>query len=298
MSPMAHHAFTLVTGQRPSTIAELLNLGTTRLEINSDSARLDAEVLLAHLLDKSRSFLLAWPQHRVDEALISNYEALIARRISGEPVAYITGCKEFWSLMLRVNHHTLIPRPETEHLVEQALALLPTEKNCRVADLGTGSGAIALALAWERRHWQIVACERCPEALAMARSNAHDLGLDNVAFRHSDWCAALDAGESFELIAANPPYVRHGDPRLEEDVLRFEPEAALIAGQDGLEDLYTIARLAKAHLRNGGWLLLEHGDEQQQAVMERLRKEGYEKITGLQDYGGLPRLVAACWEAP
>ncbi len=289
---MAHP---IATGRQPSTIADLLSMGAARLGACSDSARLDAELLLAHLLDKPRSFLFAWPQQPVAEALTPDYEALIARRAAGEPVAYLTGRREFWSLTLRVNRHTLIPRPETEHLVEQALALLPVTTGCRVADLGTGTGAIALALARERRHWQIVACERCPEALATARANARELGLDHVEFRRSDWCAALGRGEAFDLIAANPPYVRHGDPRLAEDVLRFEPRAALIAGPDGLEDLRTIARQAKEHLHHGGWLLLEHGDDQAQSVMELLRQEGYREITDRRDYGGRPRLAMARW---
>ncbi|MFQ5486829.1 MAG: peptide chain release factor N(5)-glutamine methyltransferase [Gammaproteobacteria bacterium] len=290
---MAHP---LATGRRPSTIADLLGTGAMRLDKCSDSARLDAELLLAHLLDKPRSFLLTWPQQRIDEALIPEYDSLIARRAGGEPLAYLTGRKEFWSLTLRVNRHTLIPRPETEHLVEQALALLPTEKGCRVADLGTGSGAIALALARERSHWQIVACERCPEALGTARANASELKLDNVEFRRSDWCAALARDEAFDLIVANPPYVRHGDPRLAEDVLRFEPQAALIAGPEGLEDLRTIARQAKCHLYPGGWLLLEHGDDQEQAVTELLRQEAYREIADRRDYGGRPRLTMARWE--
>ncbi len=295
MSHMVRRPAPLAAGQRPTTIAELLNRGAARLGGHSDSARLDAEVLLAFLLDKPRSFLLAWPQQRVAEALIADYEALIARRAGGEPVAYLTGRKEFWSLTLRVNRHTLIPRPETELLVEQALTLLPAGKSCQIADLGTGSGAIALALARERRHWQIVACERCPEALSTAHANAREQGLDNVEFRRSDWCAALAQDEVFDLIAANPPYVRRGDPRLEENVLRFEPHTALIAGRDGLEELRTIARQAKAHLRRGGWLLLEHGDDQEQAVVELLRTEGYGEIADRRDYGGRPRLAVARW---
>ncbi len=297
MSALSHRATPHGQAAAP-TIAGLLAAATQRLGGHSDSPRLDAEVLLARVLEKPRSFLLAWPEKHIDRHCMADYEALIARRMDGEPVAYLTGRKEFWSLQLRVDRHTLIPRPETEHLVEAALTWLPADRPCRVADLGTGSGAIALALAWERRHWRITACDKSPEALATARRNATELGLDNVECRQGDWCAALEDGGQFDLIAANPPYIRNGDPRLDEAVLRFEPRLALIAGDDGLEDLAAIIHQARAHLRPGGRLLLEHGDDQAAAVMTLLDQAGYEEISDQRDYAGRPRLARARWGRP
>ncbi|HHH36876.1 MAG TPA: peptide chain release factor N(5)-glutamine methyltransferase [Gammaproteobacteria bacterium] len=280
-------------------MAALLDLGAAQLSSVTDSPRLEAEILLAHALDRPRSFLHAWPRREVETGARRHYVALVTRRRDGEPVAYLTGRKEFWSLELAVNRHTLIPRPETELLVEQALALLPAGGPCRVVDLGTGSGAIALALARERPAWTVVACERCPRALATARANARTLGLlARVEFRSSDWCSALANDAPYDLICANPPYVREQDPRLEADVLRFEPETALIAGPEGLEDLRAIARQARGHLRPGGWLLLEHGDDQETAVAGLLEKAGYEAIEDLRDYAGRPRLARARWPGP
>ncbi len=275
-------------------VGDLLQEATDALRTRSDSPRLDAEVLLAHLLERPRSHLHAWPRRPVPPAIATGFRRLVQRRARGEPVAYLTGRKEFWSLTLRVNRHTLIPRPETECLVERALALLPADAACRIADLGTGSGAIALALAKERPRWRLTACDISRRALVTARANARHLGLSRqVDFRLSDWCRCLDTAERFDLIAANPPYVRAGDPRLAEDVLRFEPATALIAGTEGLEALRAIADQARHFLRPGGWLLLEHGDDQQACVQRLLAKEGYEDIEGWQDHAGRPRLVQA-----
>ncbi len=277
-----------------ASITAALARGAEQLRAASDSPRLDAEVLLAHVLDCPRSRLFAHPEAVLQPQARSRYEHLLQRRAAGEPVAYLTGQREFWSMTLRVNRHTLIPRPETELLVEQALTLLPADFPCRVADLGTGSGAIALALARERPAWRLLACDISPRALATARANARRLGLlGRVRFRRSDWCAGLDARERFQLIAANPPYVRSDDPRLAQDVLRFEPAVAVAAGPKGLEHLRAIVRQARHRLQPGGWLLLEHGDDQRAAVLELLQEAGYEDVEDLDDHAGRPRLARA-----
>lgn len=272
----------------PRTIAQLLAHAVRQLA--TDTARLDAEVLLAHALDKPRSHLHAWPDRVPDSDARARFEALLARRAGGEPVAYLTGVREFWSLPLAVTPATLIPRPETETLVSLALALIPAGVPVDVADLGTGSGAIALAIARERPHARILATDRSANALEVARANAQHLAVDTVDFAAGDWCTALGARE-FDLIVSNPPYIPAGDPHLAQGDVRFEPRTALAAGSDGLVDLAAIAHCARTHLRAGGWLLLEHGYDQQSAVMHLLRDLGYRDIAGHPDSSGLDRVV-------
>jgi release factor glutamine methyltransferase len=240
----------------------------------------DAELLLAHVLDRPRSWLYAHGDAALDATAVTRFEALLARRAQGEPVAYLTGRRGFWRFELAVTPATLIPRPETELLVELALARLPAERALRVADLGTGSGAIALALAFERPRAQVVATDASPDALAVARGNAAALGLANVAFRQGDWFAPL-AGERFDLVASNPPYIAAGDPHLAE--LRFEPAAALASGADGLDAIRAIVRDAPAHLQPGGWLLLEHGPDQGAAVRALLHAAGLVAVATERD---------------
>lgn len=249
----------------------------------------DAEFLLVHVLRKPRSWLFA---HRDDEAsdeAAAAFEALVQRRADGEPVAYLTGQRGFWRFDLAVTPATLIPRPETELLVELALARLPGDRDLRVADLGTGSGAIALALAYERPRAQVFACDASAPALAVAQANARALGLANIAFCAGDWLAPL-VGERFHLVASNPPYIALGDPHLLEGDLRFEPAAALSSGIDGLDAIRRIAADAPSHLEAGGWLLLEHGWDQGAAVRELLGRAGFQDVTTERDLEGRDRV--------
>lgn len=255
------------TAAAPIRVDALLREARGRIEAA------EAELLLAHLLQRSRTWLFAHDDHSVDAESAQRMRALIQRRADGEPVAYLLGRRGFWRFDLQVSPATLIPRPETERLVELALERLPRDRALAVADLGTGSGAIALALAAERPSARVVAVDLSDPALQVARANAADLGLGNVEFRQGDWFAPL-AGERFDLIASNPPYIEAGDPHLGQGDLRFEPLAALASGGDGLDAIRRIARDAPAHLHAGGWLLIEHGWRQGAAVRELLSAAG------------------------
>lgn len=257
-----------------------------------ESARLDAELLLAHVLCKKRTFLRAWPDYVLSENERVTYQRLLYRRQGGEPLAYITGCWEFWSLPLKVTPHTLIPRPETELLVELALQCLPPSSQW-VADLGTGSGAIALALAKERPHWQIWATDQSSEALAVAQENAGQLNLSTIRFALGDWCAALPPEQRFDMILSNPPYIAPDDEHLTGDGVCFEPATALISTNQGLSDLEKIVQQAYGRLCPGGWLLLEHGSTQASAVREILAAQGFGEITTCLDLSGLERVTQA-----
>jgi release factor glutamine methyltransferase len=240
----------------------------------------DAALLVAHALGRTRSWLYAHGDDPVDEAAREACERLVGRRAAGEPVAYITGHRGFWRFDLRVTPDTLVPRPETELLVELALERLPEGKPLRIADLGTGSGAIALALAHERPAARVVAVDASAAALEVARGNARALGIGNVEFREGDWLQPL-AGETFDLIASNPPYIAVGDPHL--DDLRHEPALALSSGADGLDAIRTIVRDAPPRLVAGGWLLLEHGLDQGAAVRALLSAAGYADVSTARD---------------
>ncbi len=272
------------------TSGDLLASALAVLGREPSSARLDAEVLLAHTLDKPRTRLLGWPDDPVPANQAARYRELIARRADGEPVAYLTGMREFWSLPLEVTRETLIPRPDTERLVEVALALIPDGKPLTVADLGTGSGAVAAALASERPECHVIATDLCPRALAVATRNMARLALDNVTLRQGDWCDAL-ADERCALIVANPPYVARGDAHLAGDEVRFEPRLALSAGADGLDAIRAITACAAAHLLPGAALVIEHGHRQGPAVRRLFRRHDYKKVAGYQDLGGNDRVV-------
>jgi release factor glutamine methyltransferase len=259
----------------------------------SDSPRLDAEILLAHALHKPRSYLRAFAEVEVEAESEQAFALLVARRAAGEPIAHLTGEREFWSLLLQVTTDTLIPRPDTELLVEQALEHIPADADWQIADLGTGSGAIALAIASERPRCHVVACDLSTAALAVAQANAQKLGLDNVEFRHSDWCSALAGDEQFEMIVSNPPYIRAADPHLEQGDVRFESRLALVAGEDGLDAIRLILDQAKQHLVSGGWLLIEHGHDQGQSLRELFTAAGYADAKTLQDSGQNDRLSLA-----
>ena len=268
----------------PHTIAGLLAQARRRI----DPA--DADLLLAHALGRSRTWLLAHGDDGIAAAEAARFTALVERRAAGEPVAYLTGSRGFWTLELAVTPATLVPRPETELLVELALERIPADAEARVADLGTGSGAIALAIAKERPRARVLATDAREAALEVARGNARRNRIGNVEFRHGDWLAPLH-GERFDLVASNPPYIALGDPHLDEGDLRFEPPSALSSGSDGLDAIRAIARAAPAHLRAGGWLLLEHGWEQGGAVRALLHEAGFAEVATERDLEGRDRVT-------
>ena len=271
-----------------SSIAELLRL-TSALDGVSDSPRLDLEVLLCHVLDKPRSYLFTWPEKTLDQKRLVHFNDLLKRRSHGEPIAYLTGQKEFWSLSLDVNSTTLIPRPDTELLVETALHLID-KPDARVLDLGTGTGAIALALASERMNWQIIAVDAVPEAVALAEKNRQSLGFDNVRVMRSNWFADLVA-QQFDLIVTNPPYIDVDDHHLKEGDVRFEPASALVSGNGGLADIELIICGAKKYLCAGGYLLIEHGYQQARSVRDLFHAEGYHQLVTQNDLAGHERLT-------
>ena len=252
----------------------------------------DAYVLLAHVLGRNRAGLAAHPEDRLTYSKAESFFALAKRRREGEPVAYLTGTREFWGLTLAVTTAVLIPRPETEALVEFALSVLPADRETRVLDLGTGSGAIALALAHERPQAQVLATDRSHAALEVAQHNAQRLALSNVCFLVSDWYTCVPGG-AWDLIVSNPPYVAPCDPHLSEGDLRFEPAIALTADDAGLAALRTIVTGAYPRLAPGGWLIVEHGFDQSVAVQALFRSAGFEKLTPLRDLAGIPRIVAS-----
>lgn len=248
----------------------------------------EAQLLLAWVLDKDRGWLYAWSDAEVSSEQAAQFQTLCAQRAAGQPIAYLIGQREFWSLPLKVTPATLIPRPETEHLVEQALAAQPANKVCRVLDMGTGSGAVALAIASEQPNWQISACERSIEALATARENAKNLQLA-VNFVESDWFSAIST--TFDLIVSNPPYIPDNDPHLAQGDLRFEPSSALAAGNDGLDDIRLLITQAPQHLAPEGQLLLEHGYDQAAQVRALMNAAGYREVRSVQDLAGHERIT-------
>ena len=272
----------------PASIRQLLAQATERL--SSDTARLDAEVLLAHTLGKMRSHLHAWPEKILSAEQQLQFQHLLQARIRGEPVAYLTGQREFWSLPLGLTPATLIPRPETETLVALALEVIPVNSTALIADLGTGSGAIALAVAHERPGCRLLATDISPAAIEIAAANARQLGINNIEFHTGDWCKPL-AGRQYDVIMSNPPYIRNTDPHLQSGDVRFEPRSALAAGPEGMDDLEKIARCAGHLLKAGGWLLMEHGYEQGKQAMQLLEANGFQTVSDHADEAGLSRVV-------
>ena len=254
--------------------------------------RLEAELLLAHAIERDQSHLLAWPDARLEAAELARFEALLAERERGVPVAYLLGRREFWSLELEVSPATLVPRPETEILVERALACIPDDRPCRVLDAGTGSGAIALAIANERPQARVVALDRSREALAVAARNRARLDLRNLALIQGDWLAAI-AHDTLDLLVSNPPYVAEQDPHLQQGDLPHEPRTALAAGPDGLDALRVLIPQAASRLRPGARLLIEHGHDQAEAAARLARMAGLVDIRMHRDLAGLPRVLEA-----
>lgn len=280
-----------------TTAGAALARATTRLDGLSASPRVDADILLSHVLGKPRSWLMARPEAMLSDRQQEDYHALIEARATGVPVAYLTGYREFWSHSFRVTPATLIPRPETEHLIEAALERLPAHRACRIADLGTGSGIIALTLALARPDCGVIASDVSAAALAVAADNAARLAADNVEFRLGDWFAAI-RGMRFDLIASNPPYIAGADTHLARGDLRHEPALALTPGPGGLEAIETLIAGASDHLEVGGWLIIEHGYDQGAAVRDLFTRHGYTDIAALDDLGGQPRVAAARLPVP
>lgn len=270
------------------TLAALIAAGRDAL-LPGDSARIDSELLLAHAIGADRTTLYREPERCVSAAESAAFEQLISERACGRPIAQILGCAEFWSLSFAVNEHVLIPRPETELLVE--LALERAAPDAVIVDLGCGSGAIGVALATELILATIVATDFSTAALAIASSNARRLGAERVRFVRADWLAPFRAG-GIDMIVSNPPYVEADDPRLVESDIRFEPRAALAAGPDGLTAIRQIVDAARGVLRPGGWLLVEHGYNQGQAVRNLFRRARYADVTTAADIGGMDRITS------
>ena len=272
----------------PATVAQALQHAR-----EAGLERLDAQLIVGGVLGRSRTWLLAHDTDTLTDADAQCIATLIARRAAGEPLAYLQGDQEFFGLHLRVTPDVLIPRPDTETLVNWALECLPGDRPCRVADLGTGSGAIALAIASQRPLAEVTAVDLSDAALAVARGNAQALGLGNVRFAAGSWLGPL-AGQRFDLIVSNPPYIAEGDPHL--PALRFEPITALTAGRDGLSDLRQIIASAGGHIHGNGHLLLEHGYDQADAVAQLLRDAGFTDVSTRFDLGAQPRCTGGRWQ--
>lgn len=270
----------------------LLSIGLLLRTEAFQAIRLDVECLLAYVLNVSRPYLHTWPEQAITPEQKKRFDILLERRIQGEPLAYIVGYQEFWSLPLMVSKAVLIPRPETELLVEQVLAFFPkTLPNIRLLDLGTGSGAIALALASERPDWQITAVDKSLDALCIAKKNAQDLNIQNVELYQSDWFSAVSLKRQFDIIVGNPPYIAPMDIHLQQAELKYEPKEALVSSPDGLEDCRKIIQMAPRYLALEGWLMLEHGYDQGPAMIALMKDHGFTKVQDINDLAGLSRLT-------
>lgn len=270
-------------------IRTALDHALQQLDKQRAESRLDAELLLAHVLNKNRAYLFAHPEALIPQEQLDSYKQLIEKRAKGTPIAYLTGYRDFWSLNLKVNEHTLIPRHETELLVELTLDLVPDLSNTAILDMGTGSGAIALAIAKERPHWNVTACDFSQEALKIAQENAERLKITNINFYHSDWFNTLPK-KQYHAIISNPPYISEQDPHLNQGDIRFEPLSALASGQDGLADLQYIVQHSFEYLLPDGLLLLEHGYDQKAQLRAILDELGYKNVRCWQDIQGLDRV--------
>lgn len=269
-------------------LGEYLREAKQALAELSDSASIDAELLMSHTIKKDRVFMFAHPEFQLSEHDAELFSKLVARREKGEPIAHIIQEKEFWSLPLKVNSHTLIPRPDTEVLVEKVLEFLPKQA-VHVLDLGTGTGAIALAIAKERPDCTITAVDVIPEAVSLAKENANNLGIKNVVIGQSSWFSSVQG--MYSCIVSNPPYIDDADAHLNEGDVRFEPRSALVAGNHGFADIELIADQAKQYLLPGGGLFLEHGWKQGERVRQILANAGFRDVATCQDYGGNDRVT-------
>ena len=274
-----------------TTLAQALKQAISQLHMH-DQAGLDAEVLLAHVLNKPRVYLYTWPEAVLSQDQELQFLNVIRQRAAGQPVAYLTGRREFWSLNFAVTPDSLIPRPETELLVERTLALLPENETLQVADLGTGSGAIAIALAHERRNWRLYAIDRSFQCVKLAQHNAQRLDVDNLCCINADWNKAL-ADQSLDAMVANPPYIADHDPHLQQGDVCFEPATALTSGPQGLNDLRSLIKDAPRVLKPGGWIVLEHGMNQAENLHIMLNNIDFINITTALDLAGLERVSCA-----
>lgn len=274
-----------------STIKQILTLSTEKLSSVSDSAQLDSELLLTSIINKPRSYLHAWPEKTLSESELNKFNSRLKRRLIGEPIAHILGERGFWSLNLNVTTDTLIPRPDTERLVELALENIPQQAQWKILDLGTGTGAIALSLSKERPDCFVTATDQSLAALTVAQQNAEKNQISNIKFIQSDWFSELE-NQQFDMIVTNPPYICDNDPHLRKGDVRFEPMSALTSGVDGLDDIRTIIKNSRKHLTKDGQLLIEHGYEQADAVSDLLKAANFKSVRNFKDYGGNPRVSA------
>ncbi|CAA9889578.1 N5-glutamine methyltransferase, modifies release factors RF-1 and RF-2 [Candidatus Methylobacter favarea] len=276
------------------TIQSALAKAAALLADSSDSAALDAEILLCRILDKDRSYLRAWPDRQLEPEHINHFWTLMQERQKGMPIAYITGNREFWSRDFHVTPDVLIPRPETELLVELSLKLIPSDQCVRIIDLGTGSGIIAVTLALECPHAKISATDLSLSALSIAQLNAHSHHVTHIDFYHSDWLTGIPDAK-FNLVISNPPYIAEDDSHLQKGDIRFEPQTALRASRQGLNEIQIIADTARNHLEPGGHLLVEHGYNQQQQVQAIFKQFNYDNIQTYKDLSGQPRVTYGQW---
>ena len=272
-------------------IQQVLQQASKALAETSPSAMLDTQVLLTHVLRCNTAHLAAWPEKTLSDAQLADFQKLVEKRRQGLPVAHLTGSREFWSLDFSVDNSTLIPRPETETLVEYLLDNFGNRENLKLLDMGTGTGVIAISIATEKPGWEIVASDISEQALELARQNRshHDTG--NVTLIHSDWFQNIDA-ENFDIIISNPPYIASDDPHLTQGDVRFEPESALSSGVTGMDDIEHLCAQAKKYLLQNGWLIVEHGYNQKQLVAECFAKNGFSEIEQKQDLSGHTRMTA------
>lgn len=277
------------------TLKSQLKATSRLLAACSESATLDAEVLLCHVLAKPRAYLRTWPERALSQSQQEVFQALVEQRLTGIPIAYLTGKREFWSREFLITPDVLIPRPDTECLVEHSLALIPPDRPHAIADLGTGSGIIAITLAVESPRAHVVACDASSAALAVAHANAERHQASNIRFYQSNWFADLPK-QCFDLIISNPPYIDEHDPHLRQGDVRFEPMGALIAAEQGLADIKTIAKQARRWLTEDGYLLVEHGYDQQAAVQAIFKRFGYLKVRTYRDLSGQPRLTCGLFK--
>ncbi len=272
-------------------IQQALQQASQNLADSSPTARLDAQVLLTHILQCNTAHLLAWPEKKLNEEQITCYQQLIQQRQQGLPVAHLTGLREFWSLNFSVNDSTLIPRPETETLIEFILDKFSNREKIKLLDMGTGTGAIAITIASEKPGWKIFASELSADALKLARDNSNTHQTNNISFVQSNWFNNIKHND-FDIIVSNPPYIANDDPHLLVGDVRFEPQSALSAGATGMDDIEHLCRHAKNHLKKNAWLIIEHGYNQKQLVSDCFAKNGFTQIEQKQDLSGHIRMTA------
>jgi len=274
-----------------ANLAATLKTATHSLQACSDTPRLDAELLICHVLGIPKTYFFTHPEQEVTDQQYAKLDTLLQQRMAGQPIAYIIGYRYFWDLKLKVTPDTLIPRPETEFLVETALELGEEAKGIDVIDLGTGSGAIALSLAKARPNWHITATDQSSSALEVAVENADANGVNRITFVESHWFDRLDEHNQYDLIVSNPPYVPEQAPHLQERGVRYEPRQALVSGADGLDAIRILIPESKKHLKQNGWLLLEHGFDQGEEVKTLFEAQGYKNVQQKQDLGGHTRIT-------